>query len=276
MSTRDGNGMERKFTGIWIPAVLWQDEELSLQEKVLIADILSFETYWRSNAGIAKLLGVNVSRVQQIVRELKRKNVLEGFSKTIGTTTCRTLRVTKAYWEKLYAYDQCKRPEEEPENAGVENYTPCKKLHPGGVENYIRGCKKLHFGGVENYTQKANIESKEESTKKVVVVADQRQRPFKPPTVEEVKAYITEKGYTFDAEMFVSYYESRGWMLGKTKMKSWQAACRTWQLKERGKTPPPTSERSSPLADIISNLNDYWRKEAHSERDKRRNSSLLT
>lgn len=260
MSTRDGEQMERKFTGVWIPAELWQDEELSLQERVLIADVISFKMYWRSNAGIAKLLGVNISRVQQIVRELKKKNILEGFSKTIGTTTYRILRVSKAYWDKLYAYDQCERPEEEQETEGVESYTPCKKIHPGGVENY---------------THKVKIESKEESTEKVVV-ATQRQRPFKPPTVEEVTAYVSEKGYTFNPEMFVSYYESRGWMLGKTKMKSWQAACRTWQLKEKGNAPQPKGQPASPLDGIIANLNDYWGKEAHHERDTGRNPSLFS
>ena len=52
---------------------------------------------------------------------------------------------------------------------------------------------------------------------------------FKRPTVDEVEAYCKEKGYTFDPEAFVAYYDSNGWMVGKSKMKSWQAACTTWQ-----------------------------------------------
>lgn len=32
---------------------------------------------------------------------------------------------------------------------------------------------------------------------------------FKPPTVEEVAAYVKEKGYSVDAEQFVAFYESR-------------------------------------------------------------------
>ena len=49
------------------------------------------------------------------------------------------------------------------------------------------------------------------------------------PTVEEVEAHIKEKGYDFDAESFVAYYDSNGWMVGKKPMKNWKAACITWQ-----------------------------------------------
>lgn len=51
---------------------------------------------------------------------------------------------------------------------------------------------------------------------------------FIKPTVEEVDAYVKEKGYRIDAENFVNYYESKGWLVGKSPMKDWKAACRTW------------------------------------------------
>ena len=51
---------------------------------------------------------------------------------------------------------------------------------------------------------------------------------FKAPTVEEVRAYILEKGYSVDAESFVDYYTSKGWVVGKSPMKDWKAAVRTW------------------------------------------------
>ena len=61
---------------------------------------------------------------------------------------------------------------------------------------------------------------------------------FTPPTVEEVKAYCTEKGYGVDPQRFVDYYTSNGWMVGKNHMKDWKAAVRTWHGKENtnGKT----------------------------------------
>ena len=55
---------------------------------------------------------------------------------------------------------------------------------------------------------------------------------FVKPTVEEVAAHIREKGYTFDAEQFWSYYESTGWKVGRNPMKDWKSACVTWQRRE--------------------------------------------
>ena len=61
------------------------------------------------------------------------------------------------------------------------------------------------------------------------------------PTVEEVQEYITEKGYHFSAEDFVAFYESNGWRVGKNPMKSWQAACRTWESNYSKRKPTQNS-----------------------------------
>ncbi len=70
---------------------------------------------------------------------------------------------------------------------------------------------------------------KKESKKK------EKQKAFIPPTLEEVKAYVKEKGYTFSPDAFIGYYGSNGWMVGRTKMKDWKSACVTWQSKETKK-----------------------------------------
>lgn len=70
---------------------------------------------------------------------------------------------------------------------------------------------------------------KKESKKK------EKQKAFIPPTLDEVKAYVKEKGYTFSPDAFVGYYGSNGWMVGRTKMKDWKSACVTWQSKEAKK-----------------------------------------
>lgn len=60
---------------------------------------------------------------------------------------------------------------------------------------------------------------------------------FVPPTIEEVRAYIADKGYDIDADYFVNYYTGNGWMVGKNHMKDWQATVRTWAARDRKKTP---------------------------------------
>ena len=64
-----------------------------------------------------------------------------------------------------------------------------------------------------------------------------REKRFFPPTVEEVEEYIKSKNYTVDAESFVNFYESKGWYVGKNKMKDWKSAVNTWQRKTFTGTP---------------------------------------
>lgn len=61
---------------------------------------------------------------------------------------------------------------------------------------------------------------------------------FIPPTVEEVRAYCNERHNGIDPEEFVSFYESKGWMIGKNKMKDWKAAIRTWEKNHRQREQP--------------------------------------
>ena len=56
---------------------------------------------------------------------------------------------------------------------------------------------------------------------------------FAPPTVDDVKDYAWENGYKIDAERFVDFYASKGWMVGKSKMKDWKAAVRNWAARDK-------------------------------------------
>ena len=55
---------------------------------------------------------------------------------------------------------------------------------------------------------------------------------FIPPTADEVSAYSDEINAGVDGQQFVDFYESKGWMIGKNKMKDWRAAVRTWKRSE--------------------------------------------
>lgn len=77
-----------------------------------------------------------------------------------------------------------------------------------------------------------NVNDIKENTLKGV-----KEKRFAPPTLENVRGYCQEKGYNIDAERFIDFYESKGWMIGKNKMKDWKAAVRNWvrQDKDRGR-----------------------------------------
>ena len=50
---------------------------------------------------------------------------------------------------------------------------------------------------------------------------------------EEVKKYCEERKNGVNAEKFVAYYDSIGWLVGKKPMKDWKACVRTWEKKEK-------------------------------------------
>ena len=62
-----------------------------------------------------------------------------------------------------------------------------------------------------------------------------KRKPFIPPTVEDVREYCTERGNGVDPEAFVDFYASKGWMIGKNRMKDWKAAVRTWEQSDKRK-----------------------------------------
>lgn len=53
---------------------------------------------------------------------------------------------------------------------------------------------------------------------------------FSPPCIEDIKKYCIERKNKVDADRFHAFYESKGWMVGKNKMKDWKAAVRTWEI----------------------------------------------
>lgn len=60
-------------------------------------------------------------------------------------------------------------------------------------------------------------------------VRGEKTKRFIPPSVEEVEQYCLERSNNIDAQSFIDFYESKGWMIGKNKMKDWKAAVRTWE-----------------------------------------------
>ena len=79
-------------------------------------------------------------------------------------------------------------------------------------------------------TQQIEITEKQES---VEVEKTEKRTNFVPPTIEEVEQAFFEKtkDRTFSHETAVkwwNFYNSKGWFVGKNKMKSWKSAIVTW------------------------------------------------
>ena len=69
-----------------------------------------------------------------------------------------------------------------------------------------------------------------------------KRKVFSTPTVDDVRAYCLERNNKVDPQSFVDFYESKGWMIGKNKMKDWKAAVRTWERSETKTRPGETAK----------------------------------
>lgn len=64
---------------------------------------------------------------------------------------------------------------------------------------------------------------------------DNKPKKFVAPTLDELIEYCNATNAGIDPAGFWNFYESKGWMIGKNKMKSWPHAVGTWKSKERAK-----------------------------------------
>jgi hypothetical protein len=60
---------------------------------------------------------------------------------------------------------------------------------------------------------------------------------FIPPTLEEVTAYIQERGSPVDPVKFFNHYKTVNWYRGKTKIQDWKACVITWEKTEKESAP---------------------------------------
>ena len=56
---------------------------------------------------------------------------------------------------------------------------------------------------------------------------------FIRPTLEEVEQYCLDRNNNINAQYFISYYDAKGWMIGKNKVKDWKACIRTWEIRNK-------------------------------------------
>jgi len=99
--------------------------------------------------------------------------------------------------------------------------------------------------------------SREEKNKSKGECEGENRKRFVPPTVGEVIAYCVERGNDIDAQQFIDFYASKGWMVGKNKMTDWKAAVRTWEKYHKEKQNTTQSKGAEELNGFY-NMVDNW------------------
>lgn len=96
------------------------------------------------------------------------------------------------------------------------------------VSPVFTGCKCHSQGGCEQDLHN-NIESKNIDIDSLYKGGSSR---FQKPSLDDIRAYCISRANNVDPEQFFNFYESKGWMVGKTPMKDWRAAVRTWEKRD--------------------------------------------
>lgn len=203
---------ERDFKGVWIPKEIWLDNNLSWMEKLFITEIDSLdndEGCYASNGYFSEFFCITKSRCSQIISSLKTKGYIS-VQLIMGEN-----KVQKRVVRIL--------------NEGIKNIK-------GGIKNPKQGIKNIKGGYLENCESNNTLYNN---------TSNNTSNRFIPPTVKEVQAYCRERNNGIDAEHFIAFYEAKGWMLGKNKMKDWKSAIITWEKRDKKTSVPPPAKVAS-------------------------------
>ena len=75
---------------------------------------------------------------------------------------------------------------------------------------------------------------------------------FVPPTPQEVAAYCAQRGSGINPQRFVDFYASKGWLVGRSPMKDWKAAIRSWEASESaGRASPAPQAMTGKYSEVI-------------------------
>lgn len=210
----------RKESYITIQAFMVNELELKGNELIVYALIYGFSQdgyswFSGSQSYITKWLGgASRTTVDSCLRKLTKKGLL-----------AKRVRVEN---EVRYCDYRALVPEQKED---VQKMDTLPKNCTGDVQNLDRGCTETVQGGcTESGHNKLELDITRDSNRDMY----RGKTRFTPPTLEEVEAYIKEKGYHVNAAKWYAHYEANGWKVGRNKMKDWHAAVRTWEYSDFG------------------------------------------
>jgi len=191
----------------FIPLEVIQDNRLTKRQlKVLIA-LFSFKNkiniVWPSREKLSKRCGMPITRVSEVTGQLV----------DLGWV----IKTGKGGFSRPTHYEITV-----PKLVTVTKTVTVTGLGSNGYQN---------GNGLDSYQNGNGQRTNQELTKEL----KGGNKRFKPPTVDDVRAYCIERSNPIDAETFVSFYQSKNWYVGKNKMKCWKSSMITWEKREAKK-----------------------------------------
>lgn len=134
------------------------------------------------------------------------------------------------------------RDEEEPEPEAVDD-VEAESCHAMSRDSHATDKNKNRIR-IDNNIKENN--KKKSTTASGDASPTEKRKVFVPPTVDNVREYAQSLGelHLINPGAFIDFYESKGWMVGRTKMKDWKAAVRNWIRRNQEGPKEDTGQRS--------------------------------
>lgn len=125
-------------------------------------------------------------------------------------------------------------------------------------ENNKINLKNNIFDNGKNVSVRKDIPLTEQIVRAAGAKAFPQGSGFIPPTVAEVKAFTEAEALKVDAAVFVDFYTARGWCVGRTPIRSWQATARLWHHRAEEKEAQDAGSVLSVSSGYPQKDEDYW------------------
>lgn len=122
------------------------------------------------------------------------------------------------------------------------------------VQKGSEGFQEISKGS--NYSD-LNSDLNSNSNLNIYTALKKNNKRFVKPSVQEISEYCKSRNNTVNPQRFFDYYESKGWKIGKSPMKNWKAAVRTWENNNFQTNNNTNNQKPITLENKIS-LGDYF------------------
>ena len=180
-------------------------KQVGLKGAVLLADLISKEEYFMAN-------GMTDGWFFNTEANIERDTTLTSYQQRKVLKTLKKYEIIETKRKGIPAKQYFKINE-----ANLLNILSCEETE-GLVVNKLNDLSETKLTTI-NKNKEIKINNK----------------LFKKPSVNDVELYCIERDNKIDAISFVNFYESKGWMVGKNKMKDWRACIRTWEMRDKNK-----------------------------------------
>lgn len=247
----------RAFKGVWIPKEIWLSTDLTEGEKLLLVEIDSLDGdqgCFATNEYFAKFFNKSPRQISRLINRLAQKGFIssEVIRGERNEVIRRVIHINPDTYPK-YGHDAVGSVDEF-DHRGMDGCVQYNNTKENNTTNYYYTEDTLFPNGDPIPCVGKDSSTTEEATSSKVAnddyyppqpkASDDKERSgmgrmnpqtprFRKPTVEEIATYCQEQGFDIDPEYFYDYYEANGWIVGKKKMKSYQATLRNWNRRQQ-------------------------------------------